>query len=404
MLMRCLIAIVIMHVSLMACAFDEAELTTILAEARQTGGLPGLRATVRLADGTTVRAAVGLADVEAQIPLDHEVGMPGGSTGKPFVAALTLLLVEDGLLSLDDPVKRWLGSEPWFHKLPNAETMQVRHLLSHSAGLRDYPGRPSFLAKMVWRVLRQGSAYFEPEELIAFARARKPLFSAGGGYKYTDVGYIVLGMVIEKASGKQYYALLKKRILEPLMLDGIRAQEQSALPDITPGYQMGVSNLKEDGRMKLDPRTEWTGGGLVTTPTMLVKFFAALAAGHVVSPESLQSMLRGGWHDPLTPDWHYGFGLFVNDESGAFSHGGRWAGYRTYVAHYPREGLTIATQTNTDDDAALSSLVRQIKNAASAALTTASLSTSTLTTSTSTTSTSTTTTSTTTALTAVREQ
>ena len=71
--------------------------------------LPGVRAAVRFPDGRIVRAAAGLADIKKGIPVDNEVGMPGGSTGKPFVATLAMLLVEDGILSLDDPAKKWLG-------------------------------------------------------------------------------------------------------------------------------------------------------------------------------------------------------------------------------------------------------------------------------------------------------
>lgn len=96
-----------------ALGIDEQSLTSLLEEARQEMKMPGLRAAVRLSDGRIVRAAVGLGDKEAEIPLNDTIGMPGGSTGKSFVAALTMLLVEDGTLSLDDPASKWLGGTPW---------------------------------------------------------------------------------------------------------------------------------------------------------------------------------------------------------------------------------------------------------------------------------------------------
>ena len=71
---------------------------------------------------------------------------------------------------------------------------------------------------------------------------------------------------------------------------------------------MGARNLREDGTMKIDPSSEWTGGGLALTPTDLVRFHAALATGQIVHPDSFQQMLTSGWHNPATPNEHYGFG------------------------------------------------------------------------------------------------
>ena len=343
-----------------ALGLDEAALSALLEEARTEMKMPGLRAAVQLADGRLVRAAVGLGDVEAGIPLDNAIGMPGGSTGKTFVAALAMLLVEDGTLSLDDPASKWLGDRPWFSKLPNADEIRVRHLLSHSAGIGDYPGRPGFLLAMVGRVLRHGSAYFEPEELIRFALDRRPLFPVGEGYRYSDIGYLVLGRLIEAASGRGYYELLDERILTPLELDEIVPAERSILPNITPGYSGGARNLKKDGRMKLDPRSEWTGGGLTTNPTMLVEFYAALAEGRVVTQESLALMLESGYRDPADPEWRYGFGVFVHTPSRSFGHAGRWSGYRTHVAHFINSGRTVAVQTNRDGRVDLQSIVVRI--------------------------------------------
>jgi len=348
-----------------AFSLEEGTLAEFLENARDEMRLPGVRAAVRFPDGHIVRAAAGLANKKAKTPLDNDVGMPGGSTGKPFVAALTMLLVEDGILSLDDPAKKWLGNADWYKKLPNSDDILVRHLLSNSAGLGDYPGKIRFNLRMVGRVIRHGSAYFTPEELIGFAE-KKPLFPAGKGYAYTDVGYLVLGRVIESATRAKYYDLLRERILIPQGLNQIRPQDQSALPNITPGYQGGVSNLKRDGRMKLDPRSEWTGGGLVTNPTMLVQFFAALAEGEIVKPESLTQMLESGWHDPNGTGYHYGFGLFVDDDGDWFAHGGMWVGYRTHVMHIVPTGITVAVQTNQDDRTDMIGLITRVAELAAA--------------------------------------
>lgn len=342
-----------------AFALEEEALEGLLESALDEMNLPGVRAAVRYPDGRIVCAAVGLADKKAGVSLDNDIGMPGGSTGKTFVAALTMLLVEDGVLSLDDPAKKWLGDTEWFEDLPNSDDILVRHLLSHSAGLGDYPAKIRFNMRMVGRVIRHGSAYFTPEELIGMS-GKEPLYPAGEGYAYTDVGYLVLGRLIEAATGDSYYELLQERILGPLSLSQVRPQNQSVLLNITPGYQGGGSNLKKDGRMKFDPRSEWTGGGLVTNPTMLVQFYGALAEGRIVSPESLTQMLESGWRDPDEPGYHYGFGLFVHDGGDWIAHGGKWPGYRSHVRHMLTTGITVAVQTNQSDRTDMIGLINRV--------------------------------------------
>ena len=347
-----------------ALALEPQTLSELLENARAEKRMPGLRAAIRYPDGRIVRAAVGLGDREAGTPLDDTVGMPGGSTGKTFVAAVTMLLVDDGTLSLDDRASRWLGRTDWYARLPNTEDIKVRHLLSHSSGIPDYPSTAGFRTAMIWRVIRNGSAKFEPEELISYSLAKEPPFPAGQGYLYSDTGYLVLGRVIEAAAGRSYYDLVQERILDPQKLDGIRPQNKSNLADIVPGYVAGARCLKKDGRMKFDPSSEWTGGGLVTTPTMLVKFYGALAEGHVVKPESLALMLKGEWQNPMEPNWHYGYGLFVYDDGKSFGHAGLWSGYRTDVRHYASSGLTVAVQANRDGRIELDKLIARLAAAA----------------------------------------
>jgi D-alanyl-D-alanine carboxypeptidase len=161
-------------------------------------------------------------------------------------------------------------------------------------------------------------------------------------------------------SGRTYYELLAEPVLTPLQLEDIRPQDQAALPNIATGYSAGSPVLKKDGRMKYDPRSEWTGGGLVLTPTGLVRFHGALADGSLLQPSSFNAMLEAGWKDPDQPDWHYGFGLFVAANQSGWGHAGRWSGYRTDVRHFADSGLTIAVQTNQDDRVDLAGLIRRI--------------------------------------------
>jgi|TARA_B100002003_G_scaffold251532_1_gene295668 D-alanyl-D-alanine carboxypeptidase len=141
----------------------------------------------------------------------------------------------------------------------------------------------------------------------------------------------------------------------------VQAADRSILANITTGYARGARVLKEDGRMRLDPSSEWTGGGLTTNPTMLVQFYAALAEGRIVEPGTFAQMLDAGWRNPETPESHYGFGLFVYDDGKSFGHGGMWPGYRSQVTHYATTGITIAVQTNRDGRVDMQALVVRIK-------------------------------------------
>ena len=341
-------------------ALNQDTLTELLEPIQIEHEMPGLRAAVLLPDGTLIQSATGLADVENNIPLDHEIGMPGGSTGKSFVSTLVMLLVEDGTLSLDDFASKWLSDEPWFAELPNNQEIRVRHLLSHSSGLSDYPGTTRYTVLSIWRALFRGGIKFTPDELIDMVTNKKPLYPVGEGFAYSDSGYLVLGKIIEAATGRDFYELLQERILDPEELRHVQPQNESVLTDVAPGYSRGARNLREDGTMKSDPTSEWTGGGLITTPTMLVEFYRALARGEIVSPSSFEAMKNSGWQNPDSSDWHYGYGLFVTHSGNVVEHGGLWMGYRTHVRHYLDEQLTIAVQTNRDGSIDLEAIVDQI--------------------------------------------
>ena len=339
---------------------DVEGLADVLETVRDEMELPGLRIAARLPKGSIVRAAVGLADREAQIALDNVAPMPGGSTGKSFVAALTMLLVEDGVLSLDELVSEWIEEEPWFDKLPNARDIRVWHLLSHTTGMSDYPESRGYQFQSIWRAIRRGSIQFEPEELIRFTLRKKPLFPVGEGFRYTDVGYLVLGKVIEAATGRQYYDLLREKILDPLGLDQVVVQDRSVLPGVVPGYMRGARNLRSDGSMKVDPTSEWTGGGVALNPTMLVEFLGALVEARIVTSESFKKMLEMGWRNPESPGEHYGLGLFVHENGAAIGHAGLWPGYRTHVMHFFATDMTVAIQTNRDGAVDTGEVIRRV--------------------------------------------
>ena len=332
---------------------QNATLAGILETFRVQHELPGLRAAIRSSEGV-IEAATGFADVRERRPLTTDMGMPGGSTGKTFVASVAMLLVEDGALDLDMPISHWFAGEDWYEELgPDRARITVSHLLSHTSGIRDHVDEPAFFASAGWRKLTGRSLYLTPREQIRFVSKKGLLFPPGEGYSYTDSGYLALGLVIEAVAGRDYETLLTERVLRPAGLSEARPARRD-LDNLANGFAssqlmraigLGGRTLKRDGSMKLDPRVEWTGGGLTTTPRALVGFYHALANGEIVTPDSFRTMRDAGFKSGGAQG-HYGYGMGVSENS--FGHGGWFPGYRTAVRHFFAENLTIAVQTNTD--------------------------------------------------------
>ena len=332
------------------------ELADTLETLRAELDLPGLRAAIRT-DDALVEAATGWSDVEARIPLDTTMGMPGGSTGKTFVAATAMRLVERDIIEVSDPISLYVGDQGWYRRIAGAENITIEHLLTHTAGVPDHVDDLDFALSMVWRRLTSRGNLYSPRELIAFVEDNGLLFEPGTAYTYTDTGYLMLGLVLEAAAVQPYYEMLRELILEPHDIEA-RPALSDAMPNVSPGYVdttlltlLGglAGKTIENGRMRLHPLTEWTGGGLTTTPQALADFYHKLANGMIVSAETFSRMRQGGYKD-ATRNNHYGYGLFVDDER--VGHGGWFPGYSTSARHYDAAGnvddLTIAVQANND--------------------------------------------------------
>lgn len=182
---------------------------------------PGATVAVGFSDGRVAGFSVGFSDVENRMAMSPDSRMPSGSIGKTFVAALVLSMVADGSLDLDGKISAWLGDEPWFERLPNRDTITLRHLLNHSSGIIDHVFDEDSGFSDYFREQLTGNSTkpaIDPRKLVQFALDREPLFAAGEGFHYSDTGYILVGLIIEKMSGSTYYQELNSRFLRPLNL------------------------------------------------------------------------------------------------------------------------------------------------------------------------------------------
>ncbi|MGC9418648.1 MAG: serine hydrolase domain-containing protein [Rhodovulum sp.] len=341
-----------------ATAQDPAsELAAVLDRFRDRYGFPGATAAIALPGNRVIKAASGLADVEAGRAMTPHTPMLAASIGKSFVAATVLALEAEGRLSQADRLADHLGDRPWFNRLPNAATITIGYLLRHQSGLPDHPHLPEFQAALAMRITNKGSA-FTPEEVLAFVLGQDPLFKAGTGWAYSDTGYILLGLVIERATGRPYYDVLRERLLDPLALRETRPSDRPDIPGLAVGYTVAgnpfglpVRTADAAGRLVWDPAVEWTGGGLASTASDLARWGQALFGGTALEEPYLDRLLDGVPVAPDTPSIRYGAGVAIYTETPrgpVYGHGGWIPGYVSSLRHYADHGVTVAFQINTD--------------------------------------------------------
>jgi D-alanyl-D-alanine carboxypeptidase len=318
---------------------------------------PGATAAYILPDGTVEVVATGLADVEAKTPMTPNSRMLAASIGKSFVAATALALVQEGVLHLNDPVSKWLGDRPWFKRVPNHDSITLQQLLNHSAGLPDHVHLPSFERAEKERWNKPGNP-FPPEYLVSFILDQPALFPAGQGWSYTDTGYILVGMIIEKATGHTYYEEATRRFLKPLHLDLTSPSNTPNLPGLAAGYMekgnafgMAVKTTVAPGVMGWNPAQEWTGGGMVSNPRDLVVWAKALYEGRAMKGPYLKDLMHAVPIQKGDPSVEYGdaVAIYHNGPLGpTYGHGGWIPGYSSSMRYYPKYRIAVSLQINTD--------------------------------------------------------
>ena len=279
-------------------------------------------------------------------PIKPETLFDAGSITKNFVAALTLKLVEESLLTLDDPLHKWLPDYP---NIDN--TITIRQLLNHTSGLYSLQG-PSAIRP----ALKDPERLWTPKEVLT-TLVGKPHFPKGTGWQYSNTGYILLGMIIEKATGSKIATELRNRFWKPLGLDSMFFAIQEALPvNIAHGW-IDLNGDKVLDDFSVFPRTAFQSifqgaGGIFSTPEDLANWTHALFHERiVVSKGSLQQMLA--FHSPTSKPAIDGYGLGVQrftprifNELEMWGHAGNSPGYSAFMWYLPEYSVSIALIAN----------------------------------------------------------
>ena len=325
---------------------------------RAGGAFPGMSAGIALPDGQVLSLATGLADTALRTRLEPDALLLAGSVGKTYVAAVALQLVSEGTLSLDEPIATYLGTEPWFSRLPNAAAITVRMLMNHTSGLVRYEFKPEFTRDLtaspdkVWR----------PAELVAYILDTEAPFPAGGGWDYSDTNYIVLGMIIERVAGATLNDEIARRLLRPLGLTRTVPSDRREIPGLAQGYAGpgnpfgGTDAMIVDGKFAINPQFEWAGGGYAVSGGDLARWAKALYEGRAFDA-SLVAAMVDGVPAKLGPEARYGLGVIVRPTplGPSWGHSGFFPGYVTEMRYFPEQRIAVAFLINTSVPRALGS-------------------------------------------------
>ncbi|HSK17800.1 MAG TPA: serine hydrolase domain-containing protein [Longimicrobiales bacterium] len=287
-------------------------------------------------DGRTVLArAYGMADLEHGIRNTPATIFESGSLAKQFTAAAIALLALDGKLSLDDDVRRYVSELPDY-----GQTITIRHLLTHTSGLRDWG---SVAAIAGWG--RDVRTHTHDHVLDILSRQRTLNFTPGTEYSYSNSGYNLLAIIVDRVSGMPFAEFSRTRIFEPLGLENTQWRDdyRRIVPGRSSAYAM------RGGTWVIDRPIENVhgNGGLLTTIEDLLTWNEALATGTLGGPAFVQMMhQRGVLNNGRSID--YAAGLFVTslDDVPEVSHTGSTAGYRAFLARYPDQHLDVAVLCN----------------------------------------------------------
>ena len=296
---------------------------------------PGCAVGVSLNGESVFEKTFGLAEIEHNVPNTAQTVFESGSVAKQFTAAALILLQQEGKLNIDDPVRKYIPELPDY-----GSTLTIRHMLNHTSGLRD------------WFSVRALSGEGAGEHIVTqqmifdtIVRQKGLDFKPGAEFSYSNSGYQLAAMIVERVSGKKLPDFVAERILKPVGMKntGYRDDFQRLVPGRAQAY-----SKSGDGpwRLNMPMMTAHGGGGMLTTVGDWLKWNAMLDAktwnASLVDSLETQGILNTG------QKISYALGLTVGSYKGnkQIAHGGATAGYRTFLARFPDKKVSIAVMCN----------------------------------------------------------
>jgi CubicO group peptidase (beta-lactamase class C family) len=296
---------------------------------------PGCAAAVSLNGETVFEKAFGLADLEHNVPNSPQTIFESGSVAKQFTAAALVLLQQEGKLSIDDPVRKYIPELPDY-----GSPLTIRHLLNHTAGLRDWGTVLSLTgAGRGERVINQDLAF----DVITHQRGLD--FTPGSEYSYSNSGYNLAAIIVERVSKQKFPAFVEERLFKPIGMTNSSWRDD--YQRVVPGRAQAYSRQGNGPwRLNMPFMNVYGNGGMLTTVGDWMKWNAMLDSQSLGAPLVTALETRGVLNDGRKIT--YALGLQVDTYKGLkdVSHGGATAGYQTFLARYPDNKVSVGVMCN----------------------------------------------------------
>jgi D-alanyl-D-alanine carboxypeptidase len=294
---------------------------------------PGAAVIVVSRGETVFRKGYGLASLEHRAPITPETVFRLDAVTAQFTAMAILMLEEEGRLSIDDPIADYVPD------YPTGETpITVRHLLSHTSGIKNYGTMPEF-----WERVRED---LEPEELLDFFRDEPLEFQPGTRYSYSSSNYILLGLIIERAGGVPYEEFIDTRIFKPLGMErSYYDHYDRVIPNRASGYgrqESGFYNAE-----LVNGRNLYSAAGLLSTADDMARWDAALYTEQLVPKEALERYFTPfTLNDGSPTEYAYGWWTGTLQDKPMLHHYGWVSGFMCKVVRLPQDSVYVAVLSN----------------------------------------------------------
>lgn len=329
-------AILALAVVSTASASDLASYSDRLLSGAYPATGPGAAVLVMQDGKPVLRKGYGLANVELGVPIQPDMVFELGSITKQFTAASILLLAERGQLSLGDDLTKYLPDFP-----THGKTITIEHLLTHTSGIPSYTGLPEWLPKV-----RED---FTPQQIIDLFKDKPLEFEPGEKWAYNNSGYILLGAIVEKVTGKSYEDFVEQEIFKPLgMARSCYGNNSEIVAGRVDGYDKDAASPSGYRRADYVSMTQpYAAGSLMSTVDDLARWDEALTGGRLLKPASLERMftpvdLRSG------RSTGYAYGWAIGEYAGRkiIEHGGDINGFTTDILRVPEARLLVVILSN----------------------------------------------------------
>ncbi|MFJ6630031.1 serine hydrolase domain-containing protein [Streptomyces sp. NPDC091376] len=317
-------------------------LDTAITDVMERAGIPGVDVGLWIPGRGRYEKSFGVSDKESGAAMKSDLHMRIGSVTKTFTITGLLRLVDRGEIGLDDPVSRYVEG------VPDGDRITLRQLAAMRSGLYNYTDDDAWSKSL----LADPQRTYTPRQLLDYAFAHPPDFPPGTKWEYSNTNTVLLGLVIEKVTGRSLGAELEQQVYEPLGLEQTSFPTSAALPE---PYARGYTDYSPTGATTTgatvdathwNPSWAWAAGAMISSLEDLHTWVPALADGRLLEPATQKQRLDFG--PTGHPGVAYGLGIMrVNDWIG---HNGELPGYETLAVQLPSEDATLVVLINSDAD------------------------------------------------------